>query len=96
MEVQELIKVSKYDINNISFINREVLSSREQIELRREELSRGLALGNLYKGSTKLRFETINGKAMETEATIWAVTEKSVLLKNHISIPINSIFEVIV
>lgn len=96
METIELIKVNKYDLNNVNFKKTDVLQAPEEIELRRENLNRGLALGNLYKGATTLRFETINGVAMETEATIWAVTENNVILKSNISIPINSIFEVIV
>jgi hypothetical protein len=95
MKKQVLTKVDKYSLSSVSFAKDEVLSSLDAIQSRAERLKRGLALGNLHKQGTKLRFENAAGELMETEGSIWAVTEQDVIFKKHIGVPIKSIFEVL-
>ncbi|MFT5570406.1 MAG: hypothetical protein ACI9RP_002463, partial [Cyclobacteriaceae bacterium] len=81
-----ITKIDKYQIELISFIKTEVLNTHDEITHRWRELNRGMTLGNLYKQAIQIRFETEEGDMMETETTIWAVTEKNVVLKNGILI----------
>lgn len=96
MDIQTIIKIDKMEVKNLKFKKEDVLLTSEGKEDRWRELNKGMALGNLHKETTRMVFETENGEMYETEASIWAVTEKNVLLKNGIFIPIRSIHKVIV
>ncbi|MBL4654850.1 MAG: hypothetical protein JKY33_03395 [Bacteroidia bacterium] len=71
----------------------EVLLSLEDVTLRKAMLERATTLGNAYHSKVKIDFETTNG-IKEVETTIWATTEKYVLLKGGIAIPIHCILDV--
>ena len=89
-------KITKEEIASLSFTSAEVLNTPEEIEIRWRDLNKGMALGNLHKENSRMIFESSTGAMYEVEASIWAVTEKNVLLKNGIFIPIRSIHKVIV
>lgn len=84
-------KIDKYKIEGMVFTPAEVLHTTEEREERWRQLNHGMTLGNIHKLPTRITFMTQDNKIMETEATIWAVTEKNVILKNNIMIPIRSI-----
>lgn len=85
--------VSKEDINNLHFPDTEVLMSAEAIEQRKVLLERSVILGNTFKGKTKLVFE--DDKCIrQIETHIWGLTDKRVILKQGIVIPIHRIHEV--
>ncbi len=94
MQANTVTRIDKSVISNILFRNREILESSEDISLRSQDLSRAMSLGNLFKEKVRIQFETSYGELMETEATIWSVTEKNVLLKGGLMIPIHSISKV--
>lgn len=95
MQTNTLVKIDKYSLDQVSYAKREVIDDQEEREDRLREIHRGMRLGNTHKLPTRIMFETEDGDIKETEATIWAVTEKRVLLKNDLSIPIRCIFSVI-
>jgi hypothetical protein len=85
--------VQKEDVSQLYFPNEEVLASADATVQRRMALERAVVLGNTYKGKTKLVFEDSMGiKQIETH--IWGLTDKRVILKQGIVIPINRIHEV--
>lgn len=85
--------VQKEDVSHLIFPNSEVLSSSEASDLRRKTLEQAVVLGNTYKGKTKIVFEDTDGiKQIETH--IWGLTDKRVILKQGIVIPIHRIHEV--
>ena len=85
--------VQKEEVNLLSFPNEEVLLNTEAIEQRRIVLERAVVLGNTYKGKTKIIFEDREG-TKQIETHIWGLTDKRVILKQGIVIPINRIHEV--
>lgn len=88
-----MLKVEKEDIDRLSFPVAEVLESPKAIEQRKTLLKRAVVLGNTFKGKTKLVFEDSEGiKQIETH--IWGLTDKRVILKQGIVIPIHRIHEV--
>ncbi|TRX61847.1 hypothetical protein FNH22_03470 [Fulvivirga sp. M361] len=95
MQVNTITRVDKSNISHLSFRKEEVLYNTSDQAIRQYNLNRGLKLGNLYKRSVLIRFETVNYEPMETEATIWAVTEKYIMLKGGAVIPIKAIINVI-
>jgi uncharacterized protein (UPF0248 family) len=85
--------VQKEDISQLHFPKEEVLEDAKAIEQRRLSLERAVVLGNTYKGKTKIIFEDSEGfKQIETH--IWGLTDKRVILKQGIVIPIHRIHEV--
>ena len=78
--------------NNV-FPNTEVMISPEDIEQRRLALERAVVLGNTYKGKTKIIFEDSDG-VKQIDTHIWGLTDKRVILKQGIVIPIHRIHEV--
>jgi len=88
-----ILPVKKEDIGQLIFPNEEVLVNAEAIEERRIALEKAVVLGNTYKGKTKIVFEDSEGiKLIETH--IWGLTDKRVILKQGIVIPIHRIHEV--
>ncbi len=85
--------VQKEEVNQLSFPIEEVLLDNEAIDNRRKVLEQAVVLGNTYKGKAKLVFEDSVGiKQIETH--IWGLTDKRVILKQGIVLPIHRIHEV--
>ena len=85
--------VAKESIGTLSFPRLEVLQTEDAIKVRAHALDRAIRLGNNQKRKVKIVFEDSSGTKM-TETTIWAVTERNILLKGGIFIPINRIHSI--
>src|SRR5437879_3003723 len=88
-----ILPIEKEDISHLIFSNSEVLMSPEAIEQRRIQLEQAVVLGNTDKGKTKIVFED-NECIRQIETHIWGLTDKRVILKQGIVIPIHRIHEV--
>ena len=93
MELQTPEKIIKESIPKLHFKNQDVLNSEFDRELRNQNLFKAMILGNTYKKKVTIVFETADGPKM-VETTVWASTERDILLKNGINIPIRSILEI--
>ena len=82
--------INKEMIPNLRFPDSEVLNSADSIIERRSELERALTLGNLEHGKIKLIFED-EESIYQVETTVWGLTDKRVILKQGIVIPIQRI-----
>lgn len=81
--------------DNVSFVQNEVLKTKEEQEARRKNLEKAMVLGNSYKGKIRIVFATEEGdRAVET--TVWAATEHMIQLKGGVSIPVRAIKQVII
>ena len=83
-------KIEKESIEDLRFPSNEVLITQQAINERRINLERALSLGNLEHSKIKLFFEDDTSCKM-VETTIWGVTDKRVILKQGMVIPINRI-----
>lgn len=82
--------IEKEMIENLRFPSTEVLNDLSKINERTSDLERALSLGNLEHSKIKIFFEDdVSCKVVET--TVWAVTDKRVILKQGVGIPINRI-----
>ncbi len=90
---QNPIIVSKESIANLSFPAAEVLQSREEIKNRMLDLERATTLGNVEQTKIKIIFEDTES-IKQVETTIWATTDKRIILKGGVVIPISRIHEV--
>lgn len=83
-------KIEKENISGLKFPSSEVLNDTEKINERATELNRALSLGNLEQSKIRIYFEDDTSfKVVDT--TVWGVTDKRVILKQGIVIPINRI-----
>lgn len=87
--------IEKEAIAQLRFPEKEVLNSDEDRRNREINLQRALSLGNLEKSKARIVFEDESGKK-SVETTVWGITDKRIILKQGIHIPIHRIHEVIV
>jgi uncharacterized protein (UPF0248 family) len=85
--------VEKESIRDLKFPENEVLTSKDAIRIREAELERALKLGNLEHNKIKIVFEDAEG-VKQVETTVWGVTDKRVILKQGVLIPIHRIHEI--
>lgn len=86
-------KIDKEQIESLKFPNSEVLSDQNAIKERETELNRALTLGNLEHTKIKIYFEDDMSKKI-VETTVWGVTDKRVILKQGVVIPINRVHKI--
>lgn len=87
------VLIQKEDIANSRFPATEVLLTPEEIKIRRNDLERCTTLGNIEHYKIKIIFEDAEG-LKKTETTIWATTEKRIILKGGVCIPIHRIHQI--
>lgn len=85
--------IEKEDIANFAFPSEEVLHEKELKDLRKNNIIKGMKLGNLFKNKVHIIFED-SECLKRVETTIWGVTEKSLILKTNLFIPINRIHSI--
>ena len=85
--------IEKENIHGLKFPDNDVLASAHEIKIRYSNLERALKLGNLEHNKIKIVFEDADG-LKQVETTVWGVTDKRVILKQGILIPIHRIHEI--
>lgn len=84
--------IEKEIIRTLHFPDIDVLEAKDEMRQRDSDLDRALSLGNLEHGKTRIYFEDDTSKKV-VETTIWGVTDKRVILKQGVVIPINRIYK---
>ena len=87
------VSVEKENISGLKFPDTDVLNSAEEIKNRLTNLERALKLGNLEHNKIKIVFEDAEG-IKQVNTTVWGVTDKRVILKQGVVIPIHRIHDV--
>ena len=82
--------IEKEKIESLKFPSTEVLMDEEKINERRKELDRALALGNLEHTKIRIYFED-DTSCKVVDTTVWGVTDKRVILKQGVVIPIHRV-----
>jgi uncharacterized protein (UPF0248 family) len=85
--------IEKESIRDLKFPDTEVLTSKDAIKIRESHLERALKLGNIEHNKIKIVFEDAEG-IKQVETTVWGVTDKRVILKQGVLIPIHRIHEI--
>jgi hypothetical protein len=86
-------KIEKEMIADLRFPSTDVLTDTQKINERRTDLQKALSLGNLEHSKIKIYFEDETSRKV-VETTVWAVTDKRVILKQSVVIPIGRIHSV--
>ena len=92
-EVITPVLIEKEEISSLHFPKEEVLKDADEMKIRSLSLQRAIKLGNNQKRKVKIFFEDDNGMK-KVETTIWAITEKNILLKRGVTVPICRIHQV--
>ena len=87
---EDFINIDKEAIATLKFPKTDVLKEIDEIKIRTGEINRALALGNLEHSKIKIFFEDTESKKV-VDTTVWAVTDKNVILKQGVMIPIHRI-----
>ena len=95
LQTEAIALVAKEAIENFHFPETEVLSSSEERAERRYRAEKAMKLGNYFKDKVKIVFEDVEGIKM-VETTVWGVTDKKLLLKRGITVPLSRIHEIII
>lgn len=93
MKTPTFAKIEKEQIPNLKFPEKEVLTEESKIKERAAELNRALLLGNLEHTKIKIYFEDVNSLWM-VETTVWGVTDKRIILKQGVVIPIKRVHQI--
>ncbi|MFV5700796.1 hypothetical protein ACM55F_02895 [Flavobacterium sp. XS2P12] len=89
---KEFTIIDKEDIALLKFPITDVLDDVDEIKTRISEINRALSLGNLEHSKIKIFFEDIESKKI-VDTTVWGVTDKNVILKQGVMIPIHRIYK---
>ncbi len=85
--------IEKEKIEALKFPTHEVLTDKDAIKERESELNRALSLGNLEHTKIKIYFEDDKSRKL-VETTVWGVTDKRVILKQGVVIPIHRVHKI--
>ncbi|MDD2819791.1 MAG: hypothetical protein PHW29_00870 [Flavobacterium sp.] len=88
----EFKSIDKEDIALLKFPTTDVLDDVDEIKTRISEINRALSLGNLEHSKIKIFFEDDESKKI-VDTTVWGVTDKNVMLKQGVMIPIHRIYK---
>ena len=91
--VNQALHIEKEKISGLKFPDNDVLMDNDEIKLRSQNLERALKLGNLEHNKIKIVFED-SESVKQVETTVWGVTDKRVILKQGVVIPIHRIHHV--
>lgn len=86
-------KIDKEKVEILKFPKEEVLVDKNLIKDRETELNRALSLGNLEHTKIKIYFEDDKSRKV-VETTVWGVTDKRVILKQGVVIPIHRVHKI--
>ena len=85
--------IDKEAVSGLRFPDTDVLIDKEEIKQRAADLQRCLSLGNLEHSKIKIYFEDdTSHKVVDT--TVWGLTDKRVILKQGIVIPIHRVTKI--
>jgi len=94
MNQLQLLTPDSITLSSIQFKRSDVLTSIQEKTERLKRLQAAMKLGNHHKHKVKLIIMNANDQLIQVKAKVWSVTEKYVILKNSIMIPISSILNV--
>ncbi len=89
---EEFTIIDKEDIALLKFPTTDVLDDVDEIKTRISDINRALSLGNLEHSKIKIFFEDSESKKI-VDTTVWGVTDKNVMLKQGVMIPIHRIYK---
>lgn len=94
-QIDKIPLIEKESVGRLHFPVNDVLKEKESVAQRMIALHHATSLGNLDHHKVQILFEDTEG-LKRVNTTIWAITEKRIILKNNRTIPINRIHSVVI
>jgi hypothetical protein len=94
MMTEQLLTADSINTNGIQFKKIDVLNNPIDQKERLNQLRTAMLLGNNHHHKVRLVVTNSFDQLIEIKAKVWSVTEKYVILKNSVTIPITCIQEV--
>jgi hypothetical protein len=88
------LKIEKQDLLEVIFKNEEKMYIQEEIKTRDQKLYMAMLMGNNHYDNVRIVFNTEDGER-EIMSRIWARTDKFVVLKGGMFIPIGAVIDII-
>ena len=88
MSIVQLIE--KEEVHLLHFPIDEILITKEELSMRKMSIDRSISLGNLERHKVTIFFSDNQG-LKKVNTTIWAVTDKAIVLKQNTIVPIHRI-----
>ncbi|HUH25357.1 MAG TPA: hypothetical protein VLY87_01905 [Flavobacterium sp.] len=86
--------IEKEAIADLIFPITDVLTDKNEIAQRKQNLEKAMAIGNTDHVKIEIFFEDDQNRYV-TNTTVWAVTPEHIVLKKGVTIPINRIYRII-
>ena len=87
-------KIEQTELLKVIFKNEDTMYIQEQVKSRDQKLYMAMLMGNNYYDNVRILFNTEDGER-EIVSRIWARTDKFVVLKGGIFIPIGAVIDII-
>ena len=87
-------KLDNDQILKVAFKNDNNMSVQENINMKDQKLYMAMLMGNNYYNNVRIIFNTEEGES-EIVSRIWARTDKFIVLRGGVFIPINSVVDII-
>jgi len=88
-------KIDKQELLKVVFKNEETMYIQEQVKSRDQKLYMAMLMGNHYYDNVRILFDTEEGER-EITSRIWARTDKFVVLKGGMFIPIGAVIDIFI
>lgn len=85
--------IEKEKVSKLYFPKNDVLDDPAERMMRKVDVIQAMRLGNIERYKVKIIFEDTESIKM-VDTTIWAVTEKKIVLKRGVVIPVHRIHEI--
>ena len=90
---EKIMMIDKEQIIHLKFPSDEVLKTSEEILNRKSDCEKATLVGNADKNKVKIIFEDVEGMKM-IETTLWGNTDKRIILKGGMVIPLHRIHQI--
>lgn len=87
-------KIEQTELLKVIFKNEDTMYIQEQVKSRDQKLYMAMLMGNNYYDNVRILFNTEDGER-EIVSRIWARTDKFVVLKGGMFIPIGAVIDII-
>lgn len=91
---EKIYNTSKEYIYALKFPQQDVISDNNSKKIRLFCLERAMRLGNLLKNKVTIYFKDSQEKLIRIKTTVWGVTQKDVILKKGITIPLHRVVSI--
>ena len=86
--------IEQKELLRVIFKNEETMYIQEQVKSRDQKLYMAMLMGNHYYDNVRILFNTEDGER-EVTSRIWARTDKFVVLKGGMFIPIGAVIDIL-